>query len=298
VKYHVNPETGEPGVCRATVRACRYGDAETHFDSKEAAREDYEKKQNLSVVLTTRAKLLDGKRWDHLFPTMAKLVANPPTLRSELTTNPNRSISCPECGLRLGNALVALQFEEPGMTAGCTNCKAEVDTIFNSNYPIVDLNPDSPTYAAVLPENVSKILWYHWTSNSDWHEEAFGESGPGRIHLGSERAAADRSLSVANGHKGYLYVLEVTPEVTVDEELHREESNDFTVQDTNEFGAVRYTNMYEDTGSISLAIRPKHVKVVGYRNTSSDDIKAMSTYYDGREMERLLVETGINPELD
>jgi hypothetical protein len=41
-RYHINPRTGNPGICRAHV-ACPYGDLEKdHFDSKEAAREAYE----------------------------------------------------------------------------------------------------------------------------------------------------------------------------------------------------------------------------------------------------------------
>jgi len=41
-KYHVNPATGDVGVCTATKRACSYGDDENHFTSAEAARAAYE----------------------------------------------------------------------------------------------------------------------------------------------------------------------------------------------------------------------------------------------------------------
>lgn len=41
-KYHINPETGNPGVCNAKVK-CRFGDLEAdHYTSKEAAREAFE----------------------------------------------------------------------------------------------------------------------------------------------------------------------------------------------------------------------------------------------------------------
>lgn len=36
IKYHLNPETGETGVCKANVRPCKFG-AELHYTSKEAA---------------------------------------------------------------------------------------------------------------------------------------------------------------------------------------------------------------------------------------------------------------------
>lgn len=44
-KYHVNPETGEAGQCRAR-KNCPFGDLEAdHYTSPEAARDAYEKKQ-------------------------------------------------------------------------------------------------------------------------------------------------------------------------------------------------------------------------------------------------------------
>ena len=45
-KYHINPETGRPNQCTATVYACKYavaGEIPEHYDSKEEARAAYEK---------------------------------------------------------------------------------------------------------------------------------------------------------------------------------------------------------------------------------------------------------------
>lgn len=43
-RFHINPNTGTPGVCRAAV-ACPFGDLQNdHFDSAEAARAAYETK--------------------------------------------------------------------------------------------------------------------------------------------------------------------------------------------------------------------------------------------------------------
>lgn len=41
-KFHVNPETGEPGRCRATEGYCPFGDADQHFSSADEARNAYE----------------------------------------------------------------------------------------------------------------------------------------------------------------------------------------------------------------------------------------------------------------
>ena len=41
-RYHINPKTGNPGICRAK-KSCPFGNIETeHFDSQEAARSAYE----------------------------------------------------------------------------------------------------------------------------------------------------------------------------------------------------------------------------------------------------------------
>jgi hypothetical protein len=48
-KYHVNPETGNPGVCKAE-KQCRFGGAAEHFSSPEAARSGYEKAMTTSDV--------------------------------------------------------------------------------------------------------------------------------------------------------------------------------------------------------------------------------------------------------
>jgi hypothetical protein len=61
-KFHINPETGNPGVCRAKYN-CRFGGDRIHFDSKEEAREDYEMRMS--------SKGINGpKRVDELLNTI------------------------------------------------------------------------------------------------------------------------------------------------------------------------------------------------------------------------------------
>lgn len=45
MSFHINPKTGEPGRCRATL-ACPFGLPEDHFSSEAAAREAYEAKNS------------------------------------------------------------------------------------------------------------------------------------------------------------------------------------------------------------------------------------------------------------
>jgi len=41
-KFHINPKTGEPGLCRAHGGNCPFGSADQHFNSAEDARSAYE----------------------------------------------------------------------------------------------------------------------------------------------------------------------------------------------------------------------------------------------------------------
>ncbi len=41
-KYHINPETGDPGLCKAKAGKCPFGHDADHFHTKEQARGAYE----------------------------------------------------------------------------------------------------------------------------------------------------------------------------------------------------------------------------------------------------------------
>lgn len=237
-------------------------------------------RSTLSVVAGGKPKNLNDSLYDPIFPEELKRRGTAATLKDDLKRNPNRSVSCPECGRRLGNAAVALQFEESGFKVTCKGCKTEVSSRRGS-FPMVDFNVDSPTYAAVNPENVSKMIWYHWSDRENWAEAIDTPDGPNRVHLGGEIAAADRKVGM-EGHymgRGYLYAVEVLESASIDEEVHYEEANEFTVKDTNESDAVRYKNLFEDSGSISLAIKPSAIRVLGVRNFDSKASAALSTYF-------------------
>jgi hypothetical protein len=56
-KFHINPETGNPGVCRAKYN-CRFGGERIHFESKEEAREDYEMRMTAKDL--NKSKTIDA----------------------------------------------------------------------------------------------------------------------------------------------------------------------------------------------------------------------------------------------
>lgn len=60
-RYHINPETGRPNICRATKGPCKYavnGEEPPHYRSKDEARAGYEKDmaQNTLVSTSKRGK--------------------------------------------------------------------------------------------------------------------------------------------------------------------------------------------------------------------------------------------------
>ena len=56
-KYHINPDTGNPGLCKAAGDNCPFGGDDAHYDSPEGARAAYEEKMaqqsNLPPVATS-----------------------------------------------------------------------------------------------------------------------------------------------------------------------------------------------------------------------------------------------------
>lgn len=50
-KYHINPQTGNEGLCRAEKGKCRFGGDESHFTSRDGARAAYEEQQRMNPSL-------------------------------------------------------------------------------------------------------------------------------------------------------------------------------------------------------------------------------------------------------
>lgn len=56
-KYHVNPETGNTGPCKATKGQCPFGGEENHYASEKDAREAYEVSQVNSWLERSDARI-------------------------------------------------------------------------------------------------------------------------------------------------------------------------------------------------------------------------------------------------
>ena len=58
-RYHINPQTGEVGKCRAR-RGCPFGGEDSHFSTKEEAARAYEERQKGRTFLETRIPIVPG----------------------------------------------------------------------------------------------------------------------------------------------------------------------------------------------------------------------------------------------
>lgn len=55
--FHVNPKTGNPGVCKAKSGKCPFGGVEDHFEDRADAQKAFEKKQEKFEHFTWKSKL-------------------------------------------------------------------------------------------------------------------------------------------------------------------------------------------------------------------------------------------------
>lgn len=53
-KYHINPKTGKPGICRAKTQ-CRFGEASDHYDTPAAAQEGYEEMMKANTLVSRKS---------------------------------------------------------------------------------------------------------------------------------------------------------------------------------------------------------------------------------------------------
>lgn len=75
--YHVNPETGNPNICRAQNGNCPFGTVSEHFESKAEARADYERRMNdANVTLKSVQKGVSARRDAKATETLRKALAN------------------------------------------------------------------------------------------------------------------------------------------------------------------------------------------------------------------------------
>jgi len=295
--WHANPDTGKISRCSASEGRCPFGSA-MHGDSREDTQKIYEKlMENTTKWALKKSFPIVSLDDPTLFPEYNKRKDIDPrtmSLEDVFEQSKNRKVICPDCGKPLGgenSGLAAISMQSASNAVWCNHCEAYYDSM---DEPGLEPNIDSPTYGAVVAENVSKITWYHTTNKENWADEILYKNGPEFVHIGGEAAAADRAASsmYGEGFDHYIYVIEVDKEVSVDPIIFEDDGVDFVPEEGHE--AVRYLNRYEDTGSISLAIQPERIKIVGRALINKAQVERMGTYLWEVPEEMFLEEERLN----
>lgn len=163
-KYHINPETGRPNICRAKEGNCRYrddsGEQLPHFPSKTEAREHYEKIQKAAGNSLPRLKkqktvydvheLLKRKAVVEKLRNAGFTVNRGAELNERLIHTPSRKKPVPNVG----------EVWDAGKSIG---------------------SPDKSDKALWLsPETIRadgsiSTAWDDWCDREDWHLDGMGE---------------------------------------------------------------------------------------------------------------------------
>lgn len=246
-KFHINPETGNVNICRAT-KACRFGDSSVHYSSREEAQLSYEDSQSAALFGEAPDPASMLNRNGYLKQKYAKLAAP-------------RGISCPKCGratsTKNGHRLISSEW------ARCSCGK-----LYDERTARVELTADNPSRKFLVKEEVLKATWYHATNEPHWLEVIEDTGSPFEVHVGTESAAFDRAITEYAPHSSfakdfYIYEVELDPDSKIADEVSRDENN--AVLKDSESDVARYINLWEDMASISLATKPSAIRIKSRR---------------------------------
>lgn len=149
-----------------------------------------------------------------------------------------------------------------GNQCECKGCGKKV-WIENSS-PMVE--PDSAPF--LDKKGVMTAEWYHATNRAEWMNDLMqDEKHIPLVHIGTEASAMARATQE---HYTHLYSVRLKPRTSVYEKIVMD-NNQWPVYVTSQrpyrmpSHAVRYLNVWENPGSISLLIDPRRIEVVSHR---------------------------------
>jgi len=244
----MNPETGNPGVCRAMVR-CRFGEGVEHYPSKEEAREAFEKLHDLNEVWLSSIKRQDDER----------------------TTASCKACGAPVSKLDLAKALSAKK--------GVCSCGG---SLARSRLKI-DVRLESEKLLKL--EDAKNTTFFHATDRRGWGSTLKGK--PARfIHIGEHEASVDRALTWyhrfrATNHVWAFYELRLKPEATMGKKLTdggRDISSRLTLGESGDYNP--YVNRFEGPGTVSAVVPSTAVEIVGVRPVRSQELFDAPSIYN------------------
>jgi hypothetical protein len=258
-RYHINPATGNPGVCSAVEGNCPFkgaeGEESTHYPSASAAREGYEKEHGVfnavaKLEATTAVDSVDAE---------ASLAANVTIGSTPMSSLPAYVNKWYEQGLGgIGESLAKLRELEPGTLehAQAFTSFAEVYREADERYvPIYSAS----TYDLVEKQAILERVRYSTTSTAEEKSEA------AYAYLDSyvlSRKAAEMSESFNQMKDALTVHFADSPESA--QELHRE----FTVEDER-----RWANQPVLPGGardVIRLIKPSSARLANYKHLDED----------------------------
>jgi hypothetical protein len=283
IKYHLNPFSGEPKVCKATVGKCPWGGPADHYESESSARGAYEiQKQN--EVLPSPVKTIEINT---SFITNSS--TNNPTYglsKEEANAISTDGIECPDCSQQL-SSFQASYILDISHAVDCFSCGKAID-LYNVNLTVP---PSKSTYAAYEKENVYKMTWYHSTTSDDW-TDYLEKDGGFYAHLGGLQASFDRQL--AEGSDSFwVYEVKVEEEATIYDEVAEDENENYSTayspggNNPLSHDVVRYVNKWEDMASISLVANSNKVRILSKRLVSASESRTSKSLYNIRDKDFL-----------
>lgn len=272
-KYHVNPETGKPGVCTAKAGNCRYGiEQDQHASSAIDAQKLYEATQSTFNEEEKPVYKMEDEQeyWEEIRNNVGTLVHKGNEFAYH--GDPGKSgLFCGSCHYVFPNDS---DFAITRKDTACPECANEC-----SGYDVgVALRVDSKKF--LNKQEVLDTKWFHTSTYENWEATVGHQAAEGRdyVHLGTKDAARERNEIVAvniDDDPLYIYEIEIDRSSSIEDKVYYEDpfdnrdlpkvqgsnSSDVT-KASDEPGITRYVNHFESPGSISLVVDPSKIRIL------------------------------------
>lgn len=282
-KFHLNPETGDVKVCRAFIRACRFGD-EQHSFSKHELQEKFEQ-FNSKVTIPTLKKKNVNTASESVYSPVNKDGEPVRVFDSEDPSNKRlTAFYCKNCSTHLSDEDADTIICWDRVKCACGTKLSRQDEALKANLGLAVLKKD---LWLTDPNNRDGGIMYHATHNENWHQ--FIRENPDRlVHIGSEDAAFSRAIELATIGSSpdlVLYEIELTNTSSSKSVLHEDMADAWDEQLLSSNVHVKdsfhlYVNGWEEHGSISSILTEKHIRIKGRKRLKVDGLSRATTSPD------------------
>lgn len=164
-----------------------------------------------------------------------------------------------------GRAFTRLEASGLDKMTTCPNCGLE---LWREE---LELNPTVEAMRMLDDAQVKAVTWYHITRRRDWHAGVLEAQTP--IHVGTEVAALTRAHGLRFGKPlnsfWWLQEVQVAKNASFLPGFAEDDAKGEPILDLDELeefagehDGIRYLNLYEDAGNVSLLIDPAFVQIV------------------------------------